>query len=172
MADKPRQCKDCKPPKSGGKWRPAPFPGPRCATHDREVKKARRLRNREESRKSRFGITAEEFQRIKAYQGGGCICAQWTGYNGSGKRELSTDHDHQTQVIRGALCKHCNDLLGRVRDDPDYFRRMIEYLLDPPAVQVLGKRLAPVTRSGKNHRRGLNVGNGVIDETQEQMPPR
>lgn len=91
--------------------------------------------------KKTFSITLSEKQELIEFQGGGCICAEWTGYNGA-SRALSTDHDHKTGVVRGALCKHCNDLLGRVRDDPRYFRRMAAYLENPPAVRLFGKRYA------------------------------
>jgi hypothetical protein len=106
------------------------------------VKKQRKLARQDGYQQKTFGITVEEGQRVIEAQGGGCICAPWTGYRGQ-TRALSTDHDHKTGVIRGKLCKHCNDLLGRVRDDPRYFLLMAAYLENPPAVQVLGVRIAP-----------------------------
>lgn len=113
-----------------------------CATDMRERKKARRAKARNARQVRVFGITTEEGETIVALQGGGCICAPWTGYDGS-TRALSTDHDHRTGIIRGKLCKHCNDLLGRVKDDPAYFEAMREYLLSPPAVRALGERVVP-----------------------------
>jgi hypothetical protein len=142
---KARVCIDCANDWGGGpepKWRPAPFPGPRCHTHNRIEKKRKRAVRQNSYQVRNFGITLEEKQELIEFQGGGCICADWTGYNGK-TRSLSTDHDHVTGVIRGALCKHCNDLLGRVRDDPRYFARMMAYLENPPAVRLLGKRIAP-----------------------------
>lgn len=39
----------------------------------------------------------------------------------------------------------CNKYtLGWARDCIEFFKRAIEYLLNPPAVQVLGERIAPV----------------------------
>jgi hypothetical protein len=113
-----------------------------CATDIRERKKARRRRQQARRQEKVFGITLEEKELLIEFQGGGCICAEWTGYNGS-TRSLSTDHDHGTGVVRGALCKHCNDLLGRVKDDPRYFQRMIAYLENPPAVRLFGERVVP-----------------------------
>lgn len=113
-----------------------------CQTDIRERKKIKRVSRQDLYQKKNFGITLEEKAELIEYQGGGCICAEWTGYNGA-TRSLSTDHDHRTGVIRGALCKHCNDLLGRIRDDPRYFQRMIAYLNNPPAVRLLGKRIVP-----------------------------
>lgn len=113
-----------------------------CATDIRERKKAKRVKSRNARQVRVYGITQAEKEKVIQFQGGGCICAEWTGYNGN-TRSLSTDHDHKTQIVRGVLCKHCNDLLGRIKDDPRYFDAMKEYLANPPAVQVLGVRIAP-----------------------------
>lgn len=110
-----------------------------CATDIRNRRNAKRTSRRDAHQRRHFSITLAEKTDLIDFQGGGCICAKWTGYNGR-TRALSTDHDHETGVIRGALCKHCNDLLGRVRDDPEYFQRMINYLANPPAVRLFGER--------------------------------
>lgn len=119
-----------------------------CATCLRERKKRKREARREAHQRRTFDITLSEKADLIEFQGGGCICAPWTGYNGN-SRSLSTDHDHQTGALRGALCKHCNDLLGRVRDDPEYFRRMIAYLTNPPAQRLFGMRIAPIHQEGR-----------------------
>jgi len=113
-----------------------------CLEDIRKRKKAKKASRQDTYQRRVFGISAEEKQELIEFQGGGCICAEWTGYTGK-TRSLSTDHDHQTGVVRGALCKHCNDLLGRVRDDPRYFQRMLAYLDNPPAVRLFGKRVVP-----------------------------
>lgn len=113
-----------------------------CLEDIRKRKKAKRAAGQARRVERVYGITLEEKQDLIEYQGGGCICKDWTGYNGA-SRSLSVDHDHETGVVRGVLCKHCNDLLGRIRDDPAYFLRMIAYLENPPAVRLLGKRIAP-----------------------------
>lgn len=142
---KPRVCVDCHPLglASGEKpKRDAPFPGPRCYTHNREVKKARKAARQDKYQQQTYGITQAEKEQVIEEQGGGCICSPWTGYNGK-TRALSTDHDHETMIVRGVLCKHCNDLLGRVRDSQAYFQAMLAYLQNPPAVRVLGERIVP-----------------------------
>lgn len=124
-----------------------PVPGTKtmvgCGECIRRRRDDRRLQSRARRQATVFGITLEEAKAIEAEQDGGCICAPWTNYDGSGKRSLSTDHDHTTGQIRGRLCKHCNDLLGRVMDDPAYFYAMIEYLKNPPARRVVGIRVVP-----------------------------
>lgn len=113
-----------------------------CRGDLRKRKQVGKVRRQDSYQKRNFGISLEEKAALIEFQGGGCICADWTGYNGA-TRALSTDHDHATGVIRGALCKHCNDLLGRVRDDPKYFQRMLVYLVAPPAVRLFGERIVP-----------------------------
>lgn len=134
---KPKKCVDCDP----GSKRPAPHPGPRCHTHHKARGAHRKQVSRELRLHKTFSITNKEYEEIKAEQGGQCICGEWTGYNGR-SRNLSVDHDHATGYVRGVLCKHCNDLLGRVKDDPRYFEKMAEYLRNPPAFRVIGKRVA------------------------------
>jgi Fe-S cluster biogenesis protein NfuA len=130
-------CKGC-----GSTSRKLLYPGPRCTTCWRAFKATRKATRQDQYQRKTFGITKEEGDLIIEFQGGGCICAPWTGYRGQ-TRALSTDHDHATGVIRGKLCKHCNDLLGRIRDNIEFFRRMMAYLENPPAVRLLGERVVP-----------------------------
>lgn len=91
-----------------------------------------------------YGITADEYNAVAAYQRGVCfICQRATG----AVRRLAVDHDHKTGVYRGNLCKSCNrNILGHARDDIRFFMRAIEYLTDPPAVRALGERIVPDMR--------------------------
>lgn len=112
----------------------------KCARADKKEKSARR---KDSYQQRTYAITQAEKAEIIEEQDGGCMCTPWTNYDGSSGRDLSTDHDHRTGEVRGVLCKHCNDLLGRVKDDPAYFRRMIAYLENPPARRVVGVRVVP-----------------------------
>lgn len=87
-----------------------------------------------------YGISKEEYDAIYEHQGGLCaICRRATGAT----RRLSVDHDHESGLVRGLLCRVCNNLLGHVRDDPRALRRAISYLRTPPAKVVLGERIVP-----------------------------
>lgn len=144
----PRRCKDCVAEGVSG-LRPTPHPGPRCATHHRtrrRVQKARQHANRVEST---YGITADEYARLYAAQGGVCyVCRRATGAT----KKLAVDHDHKKgcghdpkmgcpNCIRGLLCATCNTVvIGRY--DAHALARAIQYLVRPPARTVLGDRSA------------------------------
>ncbi|QFG08643.1 endonuclease VII [Mycobacterium phage Vanisoa] len=135
---KVRVCVDC----DEGTKRKAPHPGPRCATHHREKRRDRSTGTWAARILATYGITAEEYWEIYEHQGRRCYICQRS--NGKVKR-LSVDHDHKTGIVRGLLCTMCNKYtLGWARDCIDFFKRAIEYLLNPPAVQVLGERIAPI----------------------------
>lgn len=135
-------CKDCAP----GTKRPAPHPGPRCATHHRE----RRRQTRADAHGRRlgliYGITAEFYAALLAVQGGVCaICQRARGVS----KRLSVDHDHAQAIldghdedkgcptcVRGLLCQSCNKMLGHLRDDPEAFVRAALYLNYWPSRRV------------------------------------
>lgn len=146
VESKTPRCKDCvaaRPaliatyPKSGpkAKWRPAPYPGPRCGTCHRAKVKAQKAAAAENRNQKVYGLAPGEYDRIKEHQGGVCaLCLRATGAS----KRLAVDHDHRTGEARGLLCGPCNrGVLGHAHDDPEFFRRCIAYLEDPPA-----KRLA------------------------------
>ena len=143
---KPKPCIDCvREAEESGlpvKKRKAPHPGPRCSSHAR-IKKALRRDNSWETRlKAIYGITADEYWEIYEAQGGRCyICRRGTG----ARKRLSVDHCHETGVIRGLLDTPCNrNVLGYLRDEIEALERAIAYLKNPPAVAVLGERIAPI----------------------------
>jgi hypothetical protein len=148
-----RPCKDCaaqiallpgqKPPV---KLRPAPHPGPRCATHHRVEALRRKKAAQEKRRQAIYGISPEIHAYLLNAQGGACaICQKARGV----RRALAVDHDHAQarldghdedkgciRCCRGLLCKRCNRLLGDYRDDPEVFERAAQYLRWPPMADL------------------------------------
>ena len=159
----PRICKDCKaewltaaspeavllgfeaavPP---AKRRPAPYSGPRCATHDRDVRRARKAARHGSYVQKTYGLGEYDYGHLYEAQNGVCfICQRANGAT----RKLSVDHDHKCcngptscgACVRGLLCRPCNDMLGHARDDWQMFARAIRYLTAPPAPAVLKNKI-------------------------------
>ncbi len=135
---KPR-CKDCPPDMK--RPRPAPYPGPRCATcHGKEVKR-RKGASHERKVQSNFGLAPGEYDKLYRLQGGRCaICLRGKGIT----KRLAVDHDHACCTgptscggcIRGLLCGRCNSMLAHARDELDFFIRAHRYLFNPPASKL------------------------------------
>lgn len=139
--DSGKPCVDCLAEGITSK-RKTPWPGPRCATHHRGRKKKVSAGSWGTRIIATYDITPDEYWAIYEFQGGRCYICQRA--NGKFKR-LSVDHDHKTGIIRGLLCTMCNKYtLGWARDCIEFFERAIAYLRNPPAVQVIGKRIAPI----------------------------
>jgi hypothetical protein len=141
MKNRAGTCKDCIAEGITTK-RPAPHPGPRCATHHRKLRRYRNSAGHAKYVEATYGITGEQYQELYEAQGGKCfICRRATG----AVKRLSVDHDHKTGIVRGLLCRSCNrDVLGHARDEVEFFQRAIEYLEDPPAVRLFGEIVAPI----------------------------
>lgn len=142
-------CKDCaaeNPGKNGAWSRPAPHPGPRCASHHRAEQRRRRLAAAGRRVENTYGLTPEQYDALLAFQDG--LCALCRRAKGTTKR-LAVDHDHQQamrdghdpdkgcpECVRGLVCGPCNDVLAHARSDPDYFSAGMAYLLRPPWVSM------------------------------------
>jgi hypothetical protein len=61
--------------------------------------------------RSRFGITADEYDAMLAAQGGRCaICRR----EPDGRSRLAVEHDHKTRRIRGLVCRSCNRTIALI----------------------------------------------------------
>ena len=126
------RCKDCH-----STTRPAPYPGPRCATDDRAARKRSREKARDAYLLRTYNITLEAYLAMLAAQGGTCA---WPGCPASGKaRFLAVDHDHACcpgptscgKCVRGLLCFVHNRAIGQAGDDPTVFEGVAAYLRRP-----------------------------------------
>lgn len=129
---KKKVCKDCGPESK----RPAPHPGPRCATHHRDKVKLDKKLSYYRWIKKTYGITGEQYEELYEVQGRTCaICKRATGKS----KRLAVDHDHRSGFVRGLLCSTCNNILGYIRDDVALASGIAAYLLVPPAFEAIGK---------------------------------
>lgn len=69
----------------------------------------------------RYGVGADEIQKMIDRQGGYCIIC-------FDKPAQHVDHDHATGKVRGMLCFNCNGGLGQFGDNIAKLRSAIEYL--------------------------------------------
>lgn len=73
-----------------------------------------------------YGITFEEYLGILEEQGYQCaICEQDLKVYGKGTH---LDHCHDTEKVRGILCRNCNTGLGMFKDNASLLNKAIEYL--------------------------------------------
>ncbi|MFH5879770.1 endonuclease VII domain-containing protein [Arthrobacter sp. NA-172] len=86
---------------------------------------ANREKYRDSQIKSKYGITAEAADAMLQGQGGRCaICRT----DDPGIKGWQIDHDHDTLVVRGILCRHCNVALGHFRDNVTSLTAAIGYI--------------------------------------------
>jgi hypothetical protein len=112
------------------------------AVKQRERRKQYRLANMEQVRstlrrytlKRRYGITEADYQRMLAAQDGRCAICRTNEppkhKDGSPKR-WHVDHDHLTGVVRGLLCRSCNNGLGHFRDSAHLLMAALTYVKKP-----------------------------------------
>jgi hypothetical protein len=122
--------------------RPAPHPGPRCASCHKAYRRAVSARSHASRVQDTYELYEGEYEALLAAQGGKCaICPRKPQRQ---IRRLAVDHDHAKEraegtraSIRGLLCKAHNSMLARARDNPEVFLNAYNYLTNPPAQAVL-----------------------------------
>lgn len=83
--------------------------------------------------RAKYGISKDDYLNMVEAQNNKCaICFNEETVENHWKpgetRRLSIDHDHKTGLIRGLLCFRCNATLGKVEDNVEYLKSMVNYL--------------------------------------------
>jgi len=81
--------------------------------------------------KFKFCLSVEEYQDILTKQDGKCaICHQDETFvtRWGTVASLAVDHCHETDKVRGLLCRRCNQAIGKFNDDPDLLQKAVDYL--------------------------------------------
>jgi hypothetical protein len=90
--------------------------------------RARNELNREHERhkwlQRNYNIGFADEQRLRNEQLNVCAICE----SGFGDQAPSVDHDHDTQEVRGLLCKQCNYAMGQFGDNARLLRRAADYL--------------------------------------------
>ena len=87
--------------------------------------------------KRRYGIGADDFDRMVADQGGVCLLCERPDPE-------HVDHDHVTGKVRGILCFNCNGGLGQFKDDIDALLAAAAYLERTSSEHLEFRKLALV----------------------------
>jgi hypothetical protein len=77
-----------------------------------------------------YGCNQATYDKFFKEQNGVCaICGREETRIARGSLcKLAVDHDHETGIIRGLLCYHCNLALGHFNDSLDLLDKAVNYL--------------------------------------------
>lgn len=93
--------------------------------HSRNENEANRLYQK----KNKYGLLEEEYYSLFKVQGNKCaIC----GKEFDEVNIANVDHSHESNKVRGLLCRDCNLLLGHAHDNVEILKRAIDYLNNAP----------------------------------------
>lgn len=85
------------------------------------------------SRLRKYGMDVADWWALFSAQDGRCvICSKRFGP----KRRPCVDHNHRTGEVRALLCSPCNQALGVMHDDADWFLHAWSHLTDPISREV------------------------------------
>lgn len=77
----------------------------------------------------KYGITRAQYDAMLERQGGRCLLCLRTPEEIGGKvRLLCVDHDHETNEVRGLLCRSCNAALHPIESFDGWVDRALAYL--------------------------------------------
>ena len=86
-----------------------------------------------------YGMSVADYKAMEQEQGGKCaICGRRP------EKRLAVDHCHDTDVVRGLLCRTCNSAIGLLQDDPDVIMRAAIYVEENKYGDRQGKRIIRV----------------------------
>lgn len=109
-----------------------------CKSCHKVYNKARYVYDAEATRQKHlqraYKLTKEQYQELFDLQEGKCAsCGNpETAIDPRTKvtANLSVDHCHTTNEVRGLLCQRCNIALGMLLDDPQRVRQLLTYIED------------------------------------------
>ena len=81
--------------------------------------------DRKRKRRYRYGLLGSDLKKLENLPCGICGVLEEDAQQ---QRSFHVDHDHQTGLVRGILCQHCNIGLGHFKDNPELLQNAILYL--------------------------------------------
>ena len=112
-------CKQCQNEDSKKRYKPKPKKI-KIIKSVEEIKLAAKKR----MLKYRYGITYDEY--IKMYNGKCDMCKK--DFELGGYKGLFVDHNHDTNEVRGLLCRNCNTAIGLIYESKHIIQEAIKYL--------------------------------------------
>ena len=74
----------------------------------------------------KYGISWDDVMMMHVVQDGRCgICLREISEE---LKNMVVDHDHETDEVRGLLCRWCNVGLGHFQDEPQLLQNAVSYL--------------------------------------------
>jgi nucleoside 2-deoxyribosyltransferase len=123
--------------------------------------KAKKKQWQKRNRVAKYGWTFEQFQKQLHRQNHQCYgCTEAID-----EETACIDHCHETNRVRGLLCKFCNWGLGHIRNNPMTLRRLwayLDYKIEQPCVYLAGALKNPRIPEIGNKLRA--IGCDVMDE--------
>ena len=98
----------------------------RARTSNRSPEQKERMRDLHYQRK--YGISLSQYNLMLEEQDFKCRSCGEPHVEGHRNTTLAVDHDHNTNEVRGLLCRRCNMVLGEVGDNIQTLRNMVAYL--------------------------------------------
>ena len=132
------RCKICST-KINKEWRDA-NPG-----YEKRRYQETKVYTREKHLKRKYGVDLQMYNEMLISQNGVCaICGKLEADENHGV--LHVDHCHETNQVRGLLCRNCNHVLGLFEDKPDRLQSAIKYLSNPPAQipEIIGRAIMEI----------------------------
>lgn len=84
--------------------------------------------NRQFAHVKKYGLSKEDYTKLLEAQNGRCkICGIEASLL---KAKLHIDHNHETNRVRGLLCRACNHGVGNFREDVALLSKAITYILE------------------------------------------
>lgn len=75
--------------------------------------------------KHKYNLTPKDYSKMLNDQNGVCVICHLPS-----DTPLHVDHDHETGLVRGLLCKDCNLGIGRMKDSVYLLQEAADYLLE------------------------------------------
>lgn len=93
-------------------------------------------RAKEDANMRYYGLLEEDYKNLLLAQDGKCAICKCILTN------VTVDHDHETDAIRGLLCNECNLGLGNFKDNLSILESAMKYLASAPKKASLKTLLA------------------------------